>query len=176
MAKSKLPKKEVPADFSKGFQYEDIRVWQPSWKERFFIALGFNVMIGFRANTQHKPGKMAMGIYPQLTAHDAMVLKHMPRLARFFIKPSAELRVKDNVLLEKADTSKELLCIYCGQINPDKIHPDSKNPYHDKCWKDVENEVHAVCSLCKKPITGNVEWERMDQNTAWHTACARNKK
>lgn len=102
---SDVKPREVKPDFTKGFQYEDIRVWVPSIKERFLLAIGFNVTIGFKANTQHKPGKTAIGIFPQLTAHDAFAAKHFPTLARIFVNPNPETTIKEGVLMEKAAPS-----------------------------------------------------------------------
>ncbi len=100
--------KIVRPQFERGHQLEDVRLWTPSWKERFLLLFGFKVMIGFRANTEHRPGKTAIGVFPQLTAANTKALKYTPTLCKFFISPP-KVELKHGVPMSQVKSEEKIL-------------------------------------------------------------------
>ncbi len=82
MSKQTSRDREVPANFSKGYRYDNLNVWRPTWRERFQLLLGFNVIVRNIINTEHKCGRLAIGCYPQTTEEDSSSLKKAPWLLK----------------------------------------------------------------------------------------------
>ena len=85
----------VAPDFTKGYQYEDVSCWRPTLKDRLQILVGFNVIIRCKMITQHKPGTVATGIFPQTTEHESKTLQKMPWLLKILpTKPLPQQETK----------------------------------------------------------------------------------
>lgn len=95
--------KEVSADFSKGHKLQCVQLWTPTWRDRLKILFGFKVILAANIFCEHKPGRTAASLIPQVTQYDAKALKANPGLEK--IQPPAvhdETKVHGGVEVEKA--------------------------------------------------------------------------
>ena len=94
--------REVPADFSKGRVWQDIRYYSPKWWERIAILFGWNLLIHVKVISEHSPGRVAAGVTPQITKYSARDLKENPSLQPLEGDKPAESKVVDGVEMQKA--------------------------------------------------------------------------
>jgi hypothetical protein len=66
-----------------------------------------------------------------------------------------------------------LVCARCGKLLDQKWQVLGDLKFHDKCLKQHLQQIHMICDICKKPITGKYT---KDNSKNYHIDCLRNYK